>query len=96
MLLDLCASRGVGIRDIQSDNRSAHIIAVRREFCILAKQQNIGCVLIGKLIHRGHATVLYNQSSEYRDRKNQRRVKGMPRPDGYRRDGIGRFIGGRI
>ena len=70
LLAGLCAARGIGVRDVRSANRDKNIAAVRREFCLLAKQVNIGSVLVARLVGRDHATVLYHQNESYRDRKN--------------------------
>lgn len=96
LLAGLCAVRGVGVVDVRSDSRNKNIGAVRREFCILAKGFNLGPILIGRLIHRGHATVLYHQSEVYRDRKLGKRMAA--RQEGksnveIRRGAYGRFCG---
>ena len=73
ILYQILEKRKIGIKDVLGPSRTSYIVAARREFCMEAKNNGIGCVIIGKILKRHSSTILYHSSREMRERKALRR-----------------------
>ncbi len=79
LLRELCRARLVGIKDIRSGNRSAHIWRVKREFCEIARANGLGSVITGYILNLDASTVRYHRSSDIRAGKRKRYSNGRRR-----------------
>lgn len=78
LLSRFCAENMVSLVDLQAGPRSGKhqsIVALRRQFCALAKGEGIGAIYIGRLLNLDHSTVTYHVNPRYRARKRTKREK---------------------
>jgi len=59
ILLQVARKYMLSVKTMRGPDRHAHIVAARREFCLTAHAEGIGCILLGKALWRHHDTVQY-------------------------------------
>lgn len=75
LLEDMAKERRACMRDITGRYNYPFLVEIRRDFCIRAKGLGLGCVMIGKILHRSPWTVLYHLKPEMRVRKREQRLR---------------------
>lgn len=62
----------VSVEALRGNDRDRRIVRARREFCLRAKANGIGCIIAAKVLWRDHATVLFHQKPELQRRRQER------------------------
>jgi hypothetical protein len=72
MLREFCGRRCISILDLTDGDRSAEIVAARRDFCRLTKELGLGGPTVAKVLGTTHWTVEYWRNPNMRARKIKR------------------------
>lgn len=78
LLRQISLERNIDIPSIVGRYNYDYLVEVRREYCVRARELGLGTPMIGKILERDHATVMYHLNPEMRriksDRSKERRA----------------------